>query len=128
MDVREKEYKDVYEQYRLYAQQKSEIEDNIDRVKKRVAAMLHEDKMNEKVIVLSNGEKWVGKYQSQTRSSTDLAALMELVGPEDYSKIVTLKEITFLTIKKAGKDKKNLTNEKPVEDKTHFIPIGTILS
>jgi len=129
---REKKYREEYEQYRLYNRQKAEIEANMDKIKERVATMLHEDKANEKIVELSNGEKWTGKYQSQSRASTNLVALMELVGPKSYGEIVTQKETTFLTIKKAGKEKKDasLTTAKPVEDEIDkpFVPMGTVLS
>ncbi len=129
---REKKYREEYEQYRLYNRQKAEIETNMDKIKERVATMLHEDKANEKIVELSNGEKWTGKYQSQSRVSINLVALMDLVGPKSYGEIVTQKETTFLTIKKAGKEKKevSLTTAKPVEDKIDkaFVPMGTVLS
>ena len=104
----------------------------MDKIKERVAGMLHEDQINEKITELSNGEKWKGTYQSASRTTTDLKMLMETVGPAKYSQIVSQKESTFLTIRKAGKEKKkaSLTNVKPVEedDVKPFIPTGTILS
>jgi hypothetical protein len=129
---REKKYREEYEEYRTLNRQKAEIETRMDKVKERVAGMLHEDKTNEKIIELSNGEPWTGKYQSQSRANTDLKLLMETVGPSKYSEIVTQKETTFLTIRKAGKEKKDasLVNAKPVEEDINkpFVPTGTVLS
>ena len=129
---REKEYRENYEKYRILNRQKGEIEDQMDKVKEHVAGMLHEDKCNEKIAELSNGESWKAAYQTTSRSTTDLKLLMETVGPSKYSEIVTPKESTFLTIRKAGKEKKDasILNAKPVEDDLNkpFIPTGTVLS
>jgi uncharacterized protein YydD (DUF2326 family) len=128
---RVKKYREQYEEYRLLNNQKNEIEGRMNKVKERVAGMLHEDMINEKIVELSNGEEWTGRYQSQSRSSTNLVALMELVGPKSYGEIVTQKETTFLTIRKAGKEKKenSLINAKPVEDMDKpLIPTGIVLS
>jgi len=128
---RVKKYREQYEEYRLLNNQKNEIEGRMNKVKERVAGMLHEDMINEKIVELSNGEEWTGRYQSQFRSSTNLVALMELVGPKSYGEIVTQKETTFLTIRKAGKEKKenSLINAKPVEDMDKpLIPTGIVLS
>ena len=104
----------------------------MDKVKEKIAGMLHEDQTNEKIVDLSNGEKWKAAYQTTARSTTDLKLLMETVGPKTYGEIVTQKPSTFLTIRKAGKEKKDTTliHEKPVEDDINkpFIPIGTVLS
>jgi hypothetical protein len=129
---REKPYRESYEEYRILNRQKSEIEERMDKIKERVAGMLHEDKINERIVDLSSGEKWKAAYQTTARSTTDLKALMELIGPKSYSEIVTQKESTFLTIRKAGKEKKDTTmiNSKPVEDDVNkpFIPGGIVLS
>lgn len=129
---REKEYRESFEEYRLLNKQKTEIEARMDKVKEKVATMLHEDKANEKIIELSNGEKWKGTYQSSSRSVTDLKLLMETVGQRKYSEIVSQKESTFLTIRKAGKEKTDntLVNSKPVDDDSvkPSIPAGTVLS
>jgi hypothetical protein len=129
---REKKYRDQFDEYRLLNRQKGEIEDRMDKIKERVAGMLHEDKTNEKIVDLASGEKWKAAYQTTSRASTDLKALMEIVGPKTYSELVTQKESTFLTIRKAGKEKKDssLMNSKPVEDDITrpFVPTGTVLS
>jgi len=129
---REKKYREEFEEYKLLAKQKAEIETRMDKIKENVAVLLHEDKVNEKIVELSTGERWKGAYQSTSRTNTDLKALMELIGPTKYSEIVTQKESTFLTIRKAGKVKadKTLLNEKPVEDNSNkpFIPNGLVLS
>jgi len=129
---REKQYRENYEEYRLLNRQKGEIEDRMDKVKECIAGMLHEDQTNEKVVDLSNGEKWKAAYQTTARSTTDLKLLMETVGPSKYSEIVTQKESTFLTIRKAGKEKKDssILNAKPVEDNINkpFVPGGIVLS
>ncbi|HQF37143.1 MAG TPA: hypothetical protein PLL26_05915 [Candidatus Dojkabacteria bacterium] len=129
---REKKYREEYEEYKLLNKQKNEIEARMDKIKERVAAMLHEDKINEKIVELSNGEKWKGAYQTTSRTVTDLKMLMEIVGPGKYSEIVSQKETIFLTIRKAGKEKKDtlLTSTKPIEDNNvkPFVPTGTVLS
>lgn len=128
---REKQYREEFEEYRLMNKQKSEIETRMDKIKERVAGMLHEDQINEKIAELSNGERWKGTYQSTSRTVTDLKMLMETVGPAKYGQIVSQKESTFLTIRKAGKEKKEaLTNIKPVDNDEikPLIPTGTVLS
>jgi len=129
---REKKYREEYEKYRLLSRQVKEIETQMDKIKEGVAIMLHEDKSNEKIVGLSNGENWKAAYQTTSRSNTDLKLLMETVGPNKYSEIVTSKDSTFLTIRKAGKEKKDtsLMNAKPVEDNINKpgIPIGMVLS
>jgi hypothetical protein len=130
MDEQDIKYREKYDQYRDYARQKAEIEANMDSIKENVAEFLHADKLNEKIVELSSGERWIAKYQSQLRPKTNLVALMELIGPESYGEIVTQKEITFLTIRKATKEKKenSLTTAKPIETNDMFIPAGTVLS
>ncbi len=129
---REKQYRENYDEYRLLNRQKGEIEDRMDKVKEHIAGMLHEDQTNEKIVDLSNGEKWKAAYQTTSRSTTDLKLLMETVGPSKYSEIVTQKESTFITIRKAGKEKKeaSILNARPVEDNLvkPFVPTGTVLS
>lgn len=128
---REKKYREEFEEYRLLNRQKTEIEARMEKVKERVAGMLHEDKTNEKIIEIANGEKWKGTYQTTSRTVTDLKLLMEVVGPRKYDEIVSQKPTTFLTIRKAGKEKKDssLVNSKPVDDdEKSFIPTGTVLS
>jgi len=128
---RVKKYREQYEEYRLLNKQKNEIEDRMNKVKERVAGMLHEDKINENIVEISNGEKWKATYQTQSRTTTDLKALMEIIGPKKYGEIVSQKESTFLTIRKAGKEKKenSLINAKPVEDMDKpLIPTGIVLS
>lgn len=128
---REKKYREEFEEYRLLNRQKTEIEARMEKVKERVAGMLHEDKVNEKIIEIANGERWKGTYQTTSRTVTDLKLLMEVVGPRKYDEIVSQKPTTFLTIRKAGKEKKDssLVNSKPVDDdEKSFIPTGTVLS
>ena len=129
---REKTYREQYEEYRMLNRQKGEIEERMDKVKAQIAGMLHEDQTNEKIVEISNGERWKAAYQTTSRSNTDLKLLMETVGPSKYGEIVTQKESTFLTIRKAGKEKKDssVLNAKPVEDDSSkpFIPMGTVLS
>ena len=129
--IREEKYRKIIERYRELNRQKTEIEDAMNNIKEEAAQMLHEDKINEKVVELSDGEEWKAGYQSSSRSNADLKVLMEIVGPQKYDQIVTNKTSTFLVIKKAGKKKKSksLTSTKPVEDSdNHFIPDGIILS
>lgn len=129
---RDKQYREQFDEYKLLNRQKGEIEDRMDKVKELVAGMLHEDQTNEKIVDLPSGEKWKAAYQTTSRTSTDLKALMELIGPKSYAEIVTQKESTFLTIRKAGKEKKDasILNAKPVEDDVNkpFIPGGIVLS
>lgn len=129
---REKQYQNQFEEYRILGRQKNEIEAKMDKVKENVAGMLHEDQSNEQIVELSNGERWKGAYQTTTKSSTDLKLLMETVGPKTYGEIVTQKPSTFLTIRKAGKEKKDTTliHEKPVENDINkpFVPGGIVLS
>ena len=129
--LKDKKYRENFEQYRLLNLQKNEIEAKMDIIKEEVAQMLHRDKINEKIIELSNGEKWKGAYQTTVRTVTDLKALMEMIGPQRYNQIVSEKPSTFLTIRKSGKKKRDdsLVNSKPVQDEEKpLIPSGTILS
>jgi len=129
---KEKQYRDEYDKYRALNKQKSEIEAQMDAIKEKVAILLHEDKANEMIVPLSDGEKWKAAYQTTSRNVTDLKMLMEMVGPSRYTEVVSQKESTFLTIRKAGKEKKDssLLNAKPVEDTDAMpgIPTGTVLS
>ena len=130
-EEREKKYRKEFDDYRIQSRQKKEIEDKLDKIKERVAAMLHEDKINTVSTNLDIGEQWTALYQPRVTNSTDLKLLMETVGSKKYSEIVTPKESTSLYIKKAGKEKKSsLTNEMPVNDPSAKlnIPDGTILS
>ena len=130
--IKDKKYRENFEKYRNFSRQKAEIEANMDNIKEEVAKMLHEDQINEKIVELSNGEEWKGTYQTTSRTVTDLKALMEMIGPQRYGQVVSNKESTFLTIRKAGKKKKDesLISTKPVDDNNSkpFIPDGTILS
>jgi len=129
--LKDKKYQEKFEQYRLLNLQKNEIEEKMNIIKEEVAQMLHRDKINEKIIELSNGELWKGTYQTTTRTVTNLQALMEMIGPQRYNQIVEEKTSTFLTIRKSGKKKKDesLVNTKPVEDEVQpFTPSGMILS
>jgi len=131
--IRDKEYRENFEKYRSFSKQKAEIDALMNEIKESVAKLLHEDKINEKIVELANGEKWKGIYQSRSTSVTDLKALMEMVGPQRYGQIVTDKTSTFLSIRKAGKEKQkadSLVGSKPVEDDNikPFVPGGTILS
>ncbi len=129
--LKDKKYRENFEQYRLLNLQKNEIEAKMDIIKEEVAQMLHRDKINEKIIELSNGETWKGAYQTTVRTVTDLKALMEMIGPQRYNQIVSEKPSTFLTIRKSGKKKRDdsLVNSKPVQDEEKpLIPSGTILS
>lgn len=132
MDEKEKQYREKYEEYRILNRQRSEIEARMKKIKGDVAALLHEDKVNEKLVELSNGEIWKSTYQTTSRTSTDLKSLMEIVGPKVYGEVVTQKESTFLVIKKAGKDviDSSLLNTKPIEEDATkpFVPGGTVLS
>lgn len=129
---RESTYRNEFDDYRILNRQKNEIDDKMDEIKKRIAVMLHEDKVNEKIVPLANGENWKAAYQTTSRNATDLKLLMEMLGPSRYAEVVTQKESTFLTIRKAGKEKKDssLTTSKPVEDTETKpdIPMGTMLS
>ncbi|MFA7202511.1 MAG: hypothetical protein WC188_02195 [Candidatus Caldatribacteriota bacterium] len=125
-----KTYRDEIKEFKSLSNQKKEIESRMDLIKEKVAKYLHEDKINEKIVELEDGEKWKANYQTTSRNSTDLVALMELVGPTKYHEIVTQKESTFLVIKKAGKEKKSkFVNEKPIDnEKNPQIPTGMMLS
>ena len=101
--IKDKKYRENFEKYRMFSKQKAEIEANMDSIKEEVARMLHEDQVNEKIVELSNGEEWKGIYQSTSRTVTDLKALMEMIGPQRYGQIVSNKQTTFLTIRKAGR-------------------------
>jgi len=128
---REKQYREELEAYRLLNKQKSDIESRMDEIKSRIAAMMHEDKINDKTVELSNGEEWTVAYQTTTRTSTDLKLLLEIVGPKVYDEIITQKSSTFMVIRKAGKKKKDINvHTKPVEDEVIVptVPNGTILS
>jgi hypothetical protein len=130
--TKDKKYRENFEKYRNLNKQKAEIEANMDSIKEEVAKMLHEDQINEKIVELLNGEEWKGTYQTTSRTVTDLKALMEMVGPQRYGQVVSNKESTFLTIRKAGKKKKDesLISNKPVNDNNvkSFIPDGIVLS
>jgi len=130
--IKDKKYREIFEKYRNFNKQKAEIEANMDNIKEEVAKMLHEDQINEKIVELSNGEEWKGTYQTTSRTVTDLNALMEMIGPQRFGRVVSNKQSTFLTIRKAGKKKKDesLIMTKPVDDDNSkpFIPDGTILS
>jgi hypothetical protein len=130
--IKDKKYRENFEKYRNLNKQKAEIEANMDSIKEEVAKMLHEDQINEKIVELLNGEEWKGTYQTTSRTVTDLKALMEMVGPQRYGQVVSNKESTFLTIRKAGKKKKDesLISNKPVNDNNvkSFIPDGIVLS
>jgi hypothetical protein len=129
--IKDKKYRENFEKYRNLNKQKAEIEANMDSIKEEVAKMLHEDQINEKIVELLNGEEWKGTYQTTSRTVTDLKALMEMVGPQRYGQVVSNKESTFLTIRKAGKKKKDesLISNKPVNDNSKsFIPDGIVLS
>jgi hypothetical protein len=129
--TKDKKYRENFEKYRNLNKQKAEIEANMDSIKEEVAKMLHEDQINEKIVELLNGEEWKGTYQTTSRTVTDLKALMEMVGPQRYGQVVSNKESTFLTIRKAGKKKKDesLISNKPVNDNSKsFIPDGIVLS
>jgi hypothetical protein len=129
--IKDKKYRENFEKYRMFSKQKAEIEANMDSIKEEVARMLHEDQVNEKIVELSNGEEWKGTYQSTSRTVTDLKALMEMIGPQRYGQIVSNKQTTFLTIRKAGRKKKDeeLTSTKPVNDDSKpFVPDGIVLS
>jgi hypothetical protein len=126
--VREEEYRKNIEAYANLYKQKKAIEAELDVIKETIAVKMHEDKVNEIVVTISDDESWKAAYQSSSRSSTDLKMLMEYVGPQRYAEIVTVNESTFLTIRKSGKKKKSsFVNTKPAEEIMPVIPDGIIL-
>jgi hypothetical protein len=129
---KETKYRNNFDEYRILSRQAKEIADRMDAIKERIAIMLHEDRINEKILPLANGENWKAGYQTTTRQNTDLKLLMEMLGPTRYAEVVTPKESTYLTIKKAGKEKKDTSKltSKPVEESDGMpdIPTGTMLS
>ena len=65
---KEKQYQDEFDKYRTLNKQKSEIEAQMDTIKEKVAVLLHEDKANEMIVPLSDGEKWKATYQTTSRN------------------------------------------------------------
>lgn len=124
------EYVEAITQYREINKKAKELDERKDMIRQKIAELLHRDKENKKEIQLEDGENWFCGYQTTTKSSTDLKLLLEYVGPHKYTEIVTEKEITFLSIRKAGKTKDVILTEKPVEDTLSkpLIPSGTILA
>jgi len=103
----------------------------MDDIKNEIADLMHDDKINKKEVILSNGDKWTAAYQESSRKSTDLKLLMEVVGPVKYSEIVSSTSSVFLVIRKSKKSKKsNKTQESPIDDDNiiPIIPDGMILS
>lgn len=126
------EYVEAITQYREINKKVKELEEKKDIIRQKIAEMLHRDKENKKEIQLENGENWSCGYQTITKPSVDLKLLLEYVGPHKYVELVTDKESTFISIRKAGKSKTKdvILTEKPVEDTLSkpLIPSGTILA
>lgn len=127
-----KEYVKKIDAYRALNRKKAEIELEMNNIKESVGLLLHEDKMNEIFVNLHDGEQWKAAYQTTSRQSTDYKALMEMVGPANYSKVVSDKESTFLVIRKSEKKSKksSVLTEKSIKDDEikPFVPDGMILS
>jgi hypothetical protein len=128
----EKTYVDLISQYKELNQKAKEIKELQDSIREKAAEMLHIDQINEKIVQLESGENWFCGYQTTTKSSTDLKLLLEYVGPNKYSEIVSEKQSSFISIRKAAKSKieSDLLHTKPVEDNPvrPFIPNGMVLS
>jgi len=124
------EYVKIIEDYREIVNKIKKLEEAKDQLRQKAAELLHQEKINKKEIQLPNGENWFCGYQTTSKTSTDLKLLLEYVGPTKYAEIVTEKESTFLTIRKAGKSKikEDLTSQKPVEENEPLIPSGVILT
>lgn len=126
------EYITLATEYRELKKKEKEIEAQQNALKEKGAIFLHDDKMNENIVPLADGENWKFGYGSKITSKPDYKLLLETVGPAKYKEIVTEKESVFITIKKSGKTKidTSILNEKPVNDDPTkpSIPTGTILS
>src|SRR6056297_3199375 len=91
----------------------SEIKSKIDKLKKeqddireQIGYLLHQNNINEMIIMDEYGVEWKPQYQISKRKKVDYDLLLFEVGAEKYNDIVSENKITSLIIRKAPKKKK----------------------
>ncbi len=125
--MEEQKYKELIEKYRELQQHVAKLEEELKTLKEKIATLLHEDKINEIIVELSNGENWFCGYQSRMQTTVDHKLLLEYLGPKRYSEVVNEKTTTFLTIRKSQKKRSDKLTQKPLDDDIK-IPSGIIMT
>ena len=115
-------------QYELVDEQLKLLEDKKTTLRNNIAEYLHNNELNS-INQYGASKLWKCEYQTRTTKSVDYAKLVEFVGQENYTKIVSMKESTSLIIKsiKEKVDDSDLTSKSPKKtSKTPIIPTGVM--
>lgn len=112
------------------ADQMKRLESRKKEIRNIVADHMHKIKENEIIIEDTTGKQWACNYQSSSRKSVNYEKLFDIVGPENYDKVVSNQKSTSLYIRKAPKPKDNdNVSNAPNEVKTNTTldaPIGIL--
>ena len=119
----------LMEQYHSLKENSDEIKGKLSAIKEEVAERLHKKQQNEMIFELPDPfPNYKAAYQTRTTKRTNYSALMEHVGINVFSEIVSENESTSLSIraiKKGKKSRKSKTRSKPIENETK-IPTGLL--
>lgn len=122
-------YQDIVRDYEKINAQIGILDKEKDALKEEAAEALHANGINE-ISVNVDGKDWFIGYQNKETLSANYALLFETVGEDKYSEIVTVKDSTFITIRKSGKKKdfneKLKTMPRP-DNKRQKAPSGAVI-
>jgi hypothetical protein len=123
------EYVTVVKEYMSLKERADFIDEKMKQLKEDVAELMHEDVVNEKIIEV-DGVNIQCIYQDRESQSCNYNLLLETVGQNLYSQIVSKKKSTALYIKKAPKGKKKDPDTKskssPLQDDKLTVPTAQI--
>jgi arsenate reductase-like glutaredoxin family protein len=136
MEKREQEYFNLILQARNLNRDEGKIKADKEINRKKLAALMHEDKINEKLIIMDDGEPWRAYYQDRKTSTLNEEELIQLIGQSKFDSLFSTKKTTSLTVRKAAADKTDnasKTSQKPVDvdsilNQKPIVPGGSILS
>jgi hypothetical protein len=136
MDIREQEYFNLIKQARDLAKRENDAKKEKEINRKKLAALMHEDKINEKLVIMDDGTPWRAYYQDRKTTDLNEEELIKLIGQTRYDSLITTKTTTSLTVRKAAEDKTDnasKTSQKPVDvdsilNQKPIVPGGSILS
>ncbi len=106
--------KELMNSYVILKQYEDEVKVKKDILKERIAEYMHKKKTTTfDIEVGDNPENWNCNFQTRETKSVDYDLLLNVVGKDEFDKIVTTNKNTSLVIRKKKQPKTSKTNTIP---------------
>ena len=112
-------YRELIEQRKKLKLQIKQLSEADDDIKEEVAELMHLEKINEKKVLLEDGEEWTCKYKQTARPKTNYTLLQTMLTSEQYDEVVDTTPVEYLDIRKSPKKKatpNRKSAQRPVDD------------